>query len=198
MAEQLNVMELKQSRRGIGRQMVTIGIVTALLLMIPLVAMQFTKEVNWTAFDFLVMGALLFGTGLAFVLVARQMNHKAYRAGVGVGVAAGLLLIWINGAVGIIGSENNPAHLLYGGVLAVGLIGAALSRFRARGMMWALFATALAQFLVPVVALIIWRPSLDDPPGMMGVFVLNAFFAGLFAAAGLLFRRAGVAPPNQN
>ena len=56
--------------------------------------------------------------------------------------------------------------------------------------MRALFATALAQMLVPVIALIAWRPSLDDAPGILGVFMLNAFFVMLFVVSALLFRRA--------
>ena len=55
------------------------------------------------------------------------------------------MLVWINLAVGIIGSEDNPANLMYGGVLAVGVAGAVAARFRPGGMARALAATALAQ-----------------------------------------------------
>jgi hypothetical protein len=43
--------------------------------------------------------------------------------------------------------------------------------------------------LVPVIALIVWRPSLDDAPGIVGVFMLNAFFVMLFIVSALFFRR---------
>lgn len=164
--------------------------VVALILMVPLVAMQFTDEVVWTLFDFVFAGTLLFGTGLAYELVARKGGTIAYRAAVGVALAAALLLVWINGAVGIIGSEDNPANLLYGGVLAIGFIGAIVALLEPRGMARALFATALAQALVPVIAFIIWKPSFAEAPGILGVFVLNAFFAMLFVGSALLFRRA--------
>ena len=36
----------------------------ALMLLLPLVAMQFTDEVNWSETDFIVAGALIGGTGL--------------------------------------------------------------------------------------------------------------------------------------
>jgi hypothetical protein len=171
--------------------------VVALILMVPLVAMQFTDEVIWTLFDFVFMGALLFGTGLAYELVARKAGTIAYRVAVGLALAAAFLLVWINGAVGIIGSEDNPANLLYGGVLAIGFIGAIVARFHPHGMARALFATALAQALVPVIAFIIWKPSFAEAPGILGVFVLNAFFAMLFVGSALLFRRASAAGSKQ-
>jgi hypothetical protein len=165
--------------------------------MVPLVAMQFTDEVIWTLFDFVFMGALLFGTGLAYELVARKAGTIAYRVAVGLALAAAFLLVWINGAVGIIGSEDNPANLLYGGVLAIGFIGAIVARFHPHGMARALFATALAQALVPVIAFIIWKPSFAEAPGILGVFVLNAFFVMLFVGSALLFRRASAAGSKQ-
>jgi len=189
--EGLEVKAMKRIRRSIQRQMLYVALGTASLLMVPLVAMQFSNEVKWTAFDFIVAGALLFGTGLAYILVSRMMDSAAYKFAVGIVVAAGLLLVWINLAVGIIGSEDNPANALYFAVLLVGLIGAGLARLRPNGMARAAFVTALAQALVPVTALIIWRPTLLEPPGVIGVFILNSVFVGMFVVAGLLFRRAG-------
>lgn len=177
------------------KRIINIAIVTALILLVPLIAMQFTAEVNWDLFDFVFMGALIFGTGLAYELVARKGGAAAYRAGVGFALAASFLLIWMNGAVGIIGSEDNPANLLYAGVFAVLLIGAAIVRLEARGMARTLIATAIAQALVPVVALIIWRP--DFSPGVIGVFVLNAFFVVLFVLSAVFFRRAAHSAPRK-
>jgi hypothetical protein len=161
---------------------------TALLLLIPLVAMQFTSEVVWTLSDFVIAGALLFGTGLTYLLVARLGNNGTYRLAVGIAVMAGLLLVWINLAVGFIGSEDNPANLLFGGVLAVACIGAIVARFRPRGMAYAMFAAALAQFVVPLIAASIWKPEVDW--GMVQVLVFNTVFAGIWATSGWLFRRA--------
>ena len=188
--DDLEMKTMERIRRSIRRQMWYVALATASILMVPLVAMLFTNEVNWNLFDFIVMGILLFGTGLTYVLISRISDSFAYRIAVGVAVVAGLLLIWMNLAVGIIGSEDNPANLLYAGVLAVGIIGAGIARFQPRGMSHTLFVTALSQMLVPVIALLIWMPSLDEPPGLVGVFMLNAFFAALFVVSALLFRRA--------
>ncbi|MBO2011895.1 hypothetical protein [Hymenobacter negativus] len=165
---------------------------TALLLLIPLVAMQFTKEVTWTLDDFIVAGLLLFGAGLTYTLVARMGGSGTYRVAAGIAVVAGLLLVWGNLAVGFIGSEDNPANLLYGGVLAVALIGAIAARFRPLGMSRAMFATALTQFLVPLIAMLIWRPEVDM--GMFQLLALNTAFAGLWVGSGWLFRRASPSP----
>lgn len=153
------------------------------LLLVPLVAMQFTDEVNWSVADFVVFGAMLACAGGAFELAARMTRNTAYRAAVAVALAAAFLLVWANGAVGIIGSEDNPANLMFGGVLAVGLVGAAVARFRPEGMARALVATALAQALVAVVAAV---------AGMGYIFAATAFFGALWLASAWLFRRAAL------
>src|SRR5919112_554087 len=102
--------------------------IAALILLLPLVAMQFTDEVAWDETDFAVIGAMLFGACGTYELAARMTGNIAYRAGVGVAVVAAFILIWMNLAVGIIGSEDNPANLMYGGVLAVGILGALIAR----------------------------------------------------------------------
>ena len=71
------------------------------LLFIPLIAMQFTNEVNWTLFDFVVAGILLFSTGLIFKLVVRKIKNIKYRIVIGVALLIVLLLIWAELAVGI-------------------------------------------------------------------------------------------------
>jgi hypothetical protein len=162
------------------------ALATACILLLPLLA-----GAPWSLGDFVVAGVLLFGTGVTYELVATKEGTIAYRAAVGIACAAALLLVWINLAVGIIGSEDNPANLLYAGVLAVGLLGAIIARLEPRGMARALFAMALAQALVPVIALFVSRPAISlEPPGVAGVFALNAFFVALWVASALLFLRA--------
>ena len=133
-------------------------VIAALILLLPLGAMQFTDEVVWDETDFAVIGAMLFGACGAYELAARMTGNVAYRAAVGVAVVAAFILIWINLAVGIIGSEDNPANLMYGGVLAVGILGALMvyPRSKPHGMARALAAMALpsAQALVGVISLL--------------------------------------------
>ena len=168
-----------------NKNIIGIVLAAAFILLLPLLAMQITDEVVWDLADFAVAGALLVGTGLMYELAARKAGNIAYRAAVGIALAAALLLVWMNLAVGIIGSEDNPANLMYVGVLAVGIIGAIIARFQPHGMARALFATALAHALVPVIALIIWKPPLTSV--VLGV---NVFFVGLWVGSALLFRSA--------
>jgi hypothetical protein len=177
-----------------NKNIIRIALVTAFILLIPLVAMQFTDEVDWSVFDFVSFGALLFGSGLAYELISRKAGNSAYRAAVGVALGAAFLLVWINGAVGIIGNEDHPVNLMYFGVLGVGLIGAFIARLRPRGMALALFAAAVAQALVFMIAMIIVKPpfhSTEEIFEVLKLLTLNAFFALLFIGSGLLFRRAG-------
>ena len=146
-----------------------------------------------TVSQLVIAGILLLITGLLYLLVASRGRNGAYKLAVGVAVAASVLLVWGNLAVGFIGSEDNPANLLYAGVLAVGFIVATMAQLRPLGMSKALFATALTQFAVPFVAMLIWKPALNA--GVLWVLVLNTLFAGLWVASALLFRRASTASP---
>lgn len=83
-----------------------IGIVLAvgILLLVPFLAMQFTDEVSWTLFDFLIAGVLLLGTGLLCELAMRKVSRIEYRIAICGALLVGLLLIWIELAVGIFGT----------------------------------------------------------------------------------------------
>ena len=75
------------------------------LLLIPLIAMQLTDEVNWTPFDFVIAGILLLGTGLIFDLVIRKVKNKKYKIIFSVILLVLFLLTWAELAVGIFGTS---------------------------------------------------------------------------------------------
>jgi hypothetical protein len=78
--------------------------------------------------------------------------------------------------------------VLYCGVIVVGIIGAIMARQHPHGMARTLCGMAMAQMVVPVMALFIWKT--DFAPGVVGVFALNGFFAALWRTSAWLFRQA--------
>lgn len=165
-----------------------IAIGTVLVLLIP-VFLTLLAIWHWKPGAFVVSGVLLIGgAGLAYGLVAKRvLSNRAYLLAVGVAVATVLLLVWVNAAVGgILGDD--PANMMYLGVLVVGMIGSVIANLEPQGMSRALLATALAIALVPAIALFIGTPAFAN--GVAAVFGLHAFFAVLFVGSALLFRKA--------
>ena len=104
-----------------GKSAKRVALATAVLLLLPFVAMQITEEVAWDLADFAVAGTLLFGAGLTYEFASRKTaGNIAYQVAVGVAVVASLLLVWVNLAVGLIGTEDNLANLMYFAVIALG------------------------------------------------------------------------------
>ena len=87
-----------------GKRLIIIVLTAVILLLIPLIAMQFTDEVNWTLSDFVVAGILLLGTGLLCELVLRKVKKTSHRIGLCVALLLLMLLIWAELAVGIFGT----------------------------------------------------------------------------------------------
>ncbi|MEN9327691.1 MAG: hypothetical protein RI947_499 [Candidatus Parcubacteria bacterium] len=78
-----------------------IAMATGFILLIPLIAMQFTSEVVWDQTDFIIIGILVFGMGSLFVLTARKVRNTMHRVVLGIAFAVALIYIWAELAVGI-------------------------------------------------------------------------------------------------
>ncbi len=87
-----------------NKRLIIILTTVAILLLIPFIAMQFTNEVTWTSFDFVVMGTLLLGTGLVCELVLRKVTKIQYRIALCTVILGTFLIIWAELAVGIFGT----------------------------------------------------------------------------------------------
>lgn len=177
------------NRLGVRTVLFTMGI-----MLVPLMAMQFTNEVNWDITDFLVGGTLFLVTGLSYEVVATKAANKIYRTAIGLGLFTSLLLIWINLAVGLIGSENNPANWMYAAVLGVVYGGAFASRLKVETMVWVMCAAAVSQILVAFIAIIAgWgQEGANWPWSIVGI---NLIFASMWLGTAGLFERAS---KNQN
>ena len=88
-----------------NKRLATILATAVALLLIPLIAMTFTTEVNWNLLDFLVAGILLIGTGLALEFILRKIKTLRYRILFGIALFVVLFLIWAELAVGIFGTS---------------------------------------------------------------------------------------------
>jgi hypothetical protein len=93
-----------QGKNKLGRALGRVLLGTGAILLVPLVAMRFTREVNWGPLDFLVAGALLAGIGSLYVLLTRKLRTAPQRRLIGGGLLLTLMLVWAELAVGIFGS----------------------------------------------------------------------------------------------
>ncbi|MEJ8757111.1 hypothetical protein WG947_08895 [Pontibacter sp. H259] len=87
-----------------NKRLIAIILTVVFILCIPLVAMQFTNEVDWKLLDFMIMGFLLLSTGLACEFVLRKVKGTDSRIVVISIILVILFLIWAELAVGIFGS----------------------------------------------------------------------------------------------
>jgi hypothetical protein len=152
----------------------------AALLALPAIAMQFTSEVNWSPGDFLFAGLVFGMVGGLFELAARASRNVAYRAAVVAAVACGFLQLWITLAVGIIGSEDNPANWTYIAMVLLALAAAAVTLGRPRPLARAMVCMAAAQIVFTAAHL----------AGGNVTVPIDLFFTALWILSGRLFARA--------
>lgn len=153
----------------------------AALMLLPVVLLRALDDRPSDPKDYIFLFILLLGAGLAWEAAAKVSDRLAHRAGIAVALAAALLSTWINLAVGIIGSEDNPANWIYAAVVAVAGAGALLARFRPAGMARAMTVAAAAQILTLVAAAI---------AGLGFTGPITIFFTALWLISARLFRRA--------
>ena len=87
-----------------NKRIIGIVLTVVAILLVPLIAMQFTNEVKWSLPDFLVMGSLLLGTGLLCEYVIRKVNKTGPRIAIIAAILIALFLVWAELAVGIFGT----------------------------------------------------------------------------------------------
>jgi hypothetical protein len=109
--------EVRKMSKTAYRSAVRVALATACVLLVPLVAMQITDEVDWGVADFVIAGVLLGGTGLLLELAARQPRNVAYRAAA---IAIGVAVIVLGEA------DDAPGLVLFGGLLIIGTVALAL------------------------------------------------------------------------
>lgn len=144
---------------------------------------------HWRPGAFVLAFVLALGGVKLFYDMVKQnrVRDKSYRSAIGIALAATFVLVWMNAAVGgILG--DNPANMMYFGVILIGCVGALAARLEPQGTSFTLFGMAFAMILVPAVAWVTNVPAFAN--GLVAVAGLHAFFAMLFAVSAFLFRRA--------
>ena len=160
------------------------------LLVIPAIMMAIQADGwLWTPFDFVFAAVLLYGTTGTADLAIRKGGSMAYRLGAGLAVLVSFLLIWVNGAVGVIGNEDNPANLMFLAIIAIAAAGSVIARFQARGMARAMLAACVLTSGTALVAPV-FRWGADEPPGTAGLMMLIGGFAVMWGASAALFAKA--------
>jgi len=166
------------------------ALITALILVIPLLGDLFVQGWNWPPKAFVFFGAVVFGIGLAYQLITRNVDTIAYRSALGIALITGFVLFFGNFVQAADDVYPVPAAMMYLIVPVLGIIAAAIARFHSRGMSRALFVTAFAQAVVFAIALSRNLPVTSWTGPVWRGFGGNALFLVLFVASALLFRTA--------
>jgi hypothetical protein len=156
---------------------------TAITLMAAATIAKLTlPDFGWSPGDFVAAAVMLGGSCLAFEVALRMArNSSAYVIAAAMGIGACFLLVWINGAVGMIGDEGNMANVGFLAVVLVAILGSLAARFRPRGMAVAMTVAAVAQAAMIGVAL--WYSSIEGTAASIA-------FVGIWGTAAHLFRVA--------
>jgi hypothetical protein len=104
-------------KEAMKNSVVRVAIATACILLLPLVAMQFTDEVAWGVFDFIAAGVLLGGTGLLLEVAVKKPRAVVYRVG-----AAAIAVA----AIGLGAADDAPGLMLFGFLLIAATVAMSL------------------------------------------------------------------------
>ncbi len=179
---------LSKLRPGSGPWRRAAWVLAAAIMLVPVSVQLFSGNFGWSIFDFIGVAIILLAGCLIFDFTARRAPNLSYLAGAGAALAAGFGSLVVNGAVGLVGSEDEPHNLLFLFVLIIAIGGAAIAEGRPSSMARAMFTAALTHVFVSV-ALVLKARGISDGDPQMEVVGL-AMFAGIWLASGWLFQHA--------
>lgn len=154
------------------------------LFFLPAIAMRFTAEVDWTASDFLFAAVLLSALGIGAEIAVRVGRNAPHRMGIAIGALGGFLTVWINGAVGMLGSENEVTNLAFIALVGIAVVASFSVWFRPGQMRLIAAALAIGQFAVGIAA------GLWTMPGHAVEWGALAFLAAIWSASAACFHLA--------
>lgn len=186
-----------ERQTNLTKSIIVVAVITVILLIIPLVAMQFTTDVNWSVSDFIIMGGLIFGTGVSFVFVMKYAINFVYRIAMLGAFGTTFLLVWANLAVGLIGAGPHWGNMMYLAVYVLVVVGSIRSRFVSNGMERVMYVAAVSLVAIAAIAIV---ADMGAYPGssVNEIIAVNGFFATLYAIVGSLFRLASHEKSTEN
>jgi len=127
---------------------------------------------------------------IVFLLINKMYPvNLSYKLALALALISAFLLIWVNLAVGVIGSEDNLANIMFVVILITGLIGAIKVKFQSLAMSYVMLLLAVSHIIVAAIALIFQLGS-EGPIWPFDVMGASCIFAILWFCSALLFRRA--------
>lgn len=94
-------MHTAQRRLTLSGDLLRVALGTGAILLMPLLAMQWSREIYWTGFDFAVAAMLLGVAGFAGLRAARLRGPRLRRVALVCAIALAFAAVWVELAVGI-------------------------------------------------------------------------------------------------
>ncbi|MCW8108478.1 hypothetical protein OPS25_08220 [Alteromonas ponticola] len=173
-------MQTSQNLRLKKISLTTALLVPLLVLLIPFFATLISVHVNWGVFDFLLVALILIVASLSYRTIANKTRSFRYKAGVATGLVAYLLSTWMNLAVGIVGSPDNPINQIFHGFLLFSAICVVFGRFSTRSL--------FAAFIIPALSFLFMAGITFSYQEVIVVPIMCLILASLFVLATWLIR----------
>ena len=136
----------------------------------------------------LLLALILIGIIIAVVLTWK--NKSGIRSALGLALFTSFLIVWMNAAVGIIGSEENRINIIYYGLVIFSIIWVMFENYSVLGFARSMFASMIVAVLLGVSVMIIAGINGVSFIGLIQIAALNGMFATLYGISALLFRRS--------
>lgn len=163
------------------------GKVTLGFLFIPMLAMLLQTGLQWSVFDFMVVGGLVFTAAMGFMLLRSWSNSPTQSLAAMLAVASTFLVVWVNLAVGLIGAGPHWGNWIYAIIPFVIVGGVMIGGQNVRGLRISMYAAAISFLVIGLIALIAGLQNLPES-SVREIIGINVMFATLYLFSALLFQ----------
>lgn len=128
--------------------------------------------------------------GIVIAVISTWKNRTGIRPALGLSLFTSFLIVWMNAAVGIIGSEDNRINIIYYGLVSFSIIWVMIENYTLLGFARSMFASMIVTVLLGVSVMIAAGMNGVSLIGLIQIAVLNGIFAVLYGISALLFRKS--------